>query len=211
MAIFTFTDATGDIEWKVTAATICFCLILVFVFYNLMVAIYFCLKGRVALKAITLKVQEERKLSLERKEQDVVARQEKRKRKEHRDWLKIENERKAKLIAKREEMRKNGCPEEDINAKLPMEPVPKTGFQFGAVMGKRLIDYGIMSSSTDSNAEDETVILTKNNMSEGGKTLEMRRRESKLLPTNETQLNEEDDDERLETRLDTRLNTEEPL
>ena len=56
MAIFTFTDATGDIEWKVTAATICFCLILVFVFYNLMVAVYFCLKGRVALKAITLKV-----------------------------------------------------------------------------------------------------------------------------------------------------------
>ena len=51
-----------------------------------------------------------------------------------------------------------------------MEPVPKTGFQFGAVMGKRLIDYGIMSSSTDSAAEDDTVILTKNNKSElGGK------------------------------------------
>ena len=35
-------------------------------------------------------------------------------------------------------------------------------------MGKRLIDYGIMSSSTDYAAEDETVILTKNNKSETG-------------------------------------------
>ena len=35
-------------------------------------------------------------------------------------------------------------------------------------MGKRLIDYGIMSSSTDSAAEDETVILTKHNNNEGG-------------------------------------------
>ena len=58
----------------------------------------------------------------------MIARQEKRKRKEHRDWLKIENERKVKLIEKREEMRRQGCSEEDINAKLPMEPVPKTGF-----------------------------------------------------------------------------------
>ena len=41
-------------------------------------------------------------------------------------------------------------------------------------MGKRLIDYGIMSSSTDSAAEDETVILTKNknrNSETGGKSL----------------------------------------
>ena len=30
------------------------------------------------------------------------------------------------------------------------EPVEKTGFKFGMVMGKRLIDYGIMSSSSDS-------------------------------------------------------------
>ena len=56
MAIFTFTDATGDIEWKVSAATACFALIIVFVSYNFMVAAYFCLKGRVALKANTLKV-----------------------------------------------------------------------------------------------------------------------------------------------------------
>ena len=128
MAIFTFTDATGDIDWKLSAATACFALIIFFVFYNFMVAAYFCLKGRVALKANTLKVKEERKLSIERREQDVIARQEKRKRKEHRDWLKIENERKAKLIEKRDEMRRQGCSEEEINAKLPMEPVPKTGF-----------------------------------------------------------------------------------
>ena len=44
--------------------------------------------------------------------------------------------------------------EEEIDAKLPLEPVEKTGFKFGAVMGKRLIDYGIMSSSTDSEQED---------------------------------------------------------
>ena len=44
--------------------------------------------------------------------------------------------------------------EKDIDAKLPLEPVQKTGFQFGAVMGKRLIDYGIMSSSTDTEDED---------------------------------------------------------
>ena len=42
----------------------------------------------------------------EDKKQSAVARVEKRKRKEHRDWLKIENERKAKLIEKRDEMRK---------------------------------------------------------------------------------------------------------
>ena len=57
-------------------------------------------------------------------------------------------------------------------------------------MGKRLIDYGIMSSSTDSAAEDETVILTKHNTSERGKSL--RRRESKLLPTSEDKLNEKE-------------------
>ena len=56
VAIFNFTDATGDIDWKLTAATVCFALILLFVFYNFMVAAYFCLKGRVALKAHTLKV-----------------------------------------------------------------------------------------------------------------------------------------------------------
>ena len=93
-----------------------------------------------------------------------------------------------------------------------MEPVPKTGFNFGSVMGKRLIDYGIMSSSTDSAAEDDTVILTKNNKSElTVNSLEKRRRESTLLPTNEDQVNEENED-RLETQMDTtRLNTEEPL
>ena len=79
-------------------------------------------------------------------------------------------------------------------------------------MGKRLIDYGIMSSSTDSAAEDDTVILTKNNKSElTVNSLEKRRRESTLLPTNEDQVNEENED-RLETQMDTtRLNTEEPL
>ena len=51
-------------------------------------------------------------------------------------------------------MRELGYSEKEIDAKLPIEPVQKTGFQFGAVMGKRLIDYGIMSSSTDSEDED---------------------------------------------------------
>ena len=44
--------------------------------------------------------------------------------------------------------------EEDIMTKLPEEPVQKTGFKFGAVMGKRLVDYGIMSSSSGSEEED---------------------------------------------------------
>lgn len=118
-------------------------------------------------------------------------------------------------------MRKQGCSEEDINAKLPLEPVPKTGFSFGAVMGKRLIDYGIMSSSTDSAAEDETIILTKKSKSEAvDQSLLKRRRESKLLPTNEvsdSKYNEDnvvvqEDYDRLDTRLNnTRLDTEEPL
>ena len=44
-----------------------------------------------------------------------------------------------------------------------------------------------------------------------GRELEKRRRESTLLPTNEDQANEENED-RLETQMDTtRLNTEEPL
>ena len=37
---------------------------------------------------------------------NTVARAEKRKRKEHKEWLKIERERKDKLIAKRDELRK---------------------------------------------------------------------------------------------------------
>ena len=55
---------------------------------------------------------------------------------------------------KRDALKGLGMTNEEIDAKLPLEPVPKTGFNFGAVMGKRLIDYGIMSSSTDSDESD---------------------------------------------------------
>ena len=51
-------------------------------------------------------------------------------------------------------MKRQGYTDEEINAKLPEEPIQKSGFQFGAVMGKRLVDYGILSSSSDSQDED---------------------------------------------------------
>lgn len=55
-------------------------------------------------------------------------------------------------------MRELGYTEDEINTKLPLEPVQETGFKFGGVMGKRLVDYGIMSSSSDSEAEDDSII-----------------------------------------------------
>jgi len=58
-------------------------------------------------------------------------------------------------------MKQKGYTDEDIDAKLPLEPVQKSGFKFGAVMGKRLVDYGIMSSSSDSEAEVEIVSLSR--------------------------------------------------
>ena len=51
VAIFLFTDATGEINLKLLAANSCFFLLIFFIFYNLMVAVYFWCKGRVALKA----------------------------------------------------------------------------------------------------------------------------------------------------------------
>jgi len=45
---------------------------------------------------------------------------------------------------------------EEINAKLPDEPVQKTGFKFSGVMGGRLVDYGIMSSSSSGDEADQT-------------------------------------------------------
>lgn len=47
--------------------------------------------------------------------------------------------------------------EDEIKSKLDEEQVPATGFKFGAVMGKRLIDYGIMSSTSGSEEELELV------------------------------------------------------
>ena len=60
------------------------------------------------------------------------------------------------IETKREELRIQGYPEDEIMAKYPEEPVQQSGFKFGAVMGSRLIDYGIMSSSSDS--EDENFV-----------------------------------------------------
>ena len=59
-------------------------------------------------------------------------------------------------------MKRQGYTSDEINAKLPEEPIQKSGFQFGAVMGKRLIDYGILSSSSDSQQEDEVGEAAKN-------------------------------------------------
>ena len=62
-------------------------------------------------------------------------------------------ERLEQIEQKREDLRALGYPEEEVLAKHPVEPVQESGFRFGTVMGKRLIDYGIMSSSTDSEEE----------------------------------------------------------
>ena len=59
------------------------------------------------------------------------------------------------MTEKRDELKRQGYTSEEIDAKLAEEPIQKSGFQFGAVMGKRLVDYGIMSSSSDSQEEVE--------------------------------------------------------
>ena len=78
--------------------------------------------------------------------------------------------------------------EEDIDAKLPEEPLPQQGFKFGAIMGSRLIDYGIMSSSSD---EDQPL----NGNQETEMTKIEQRRTSTALPTHDNggSFYEEDD------------------
>ena len=70
--------------------------------------------------------------------------------------------------------------EEEINAKLSDEPVQKTGFKFSGVMGGRLVDYGIMSSSSSGDEADHTKVKEGEVLSR-----EEIRRESKLLQSSD--------------------------
>lgn len=79
--------------------------------------------------------------------------------------------------------------EEDILAKLPEEPVPTTGFKFGGVMGKRLIDYGIMSSTSGSE-EIEFMTMSSGQRKSAGEIkarnkIDDLRRQSRPLQTHE--------------------------
>lgn len=56
----------------------------------------------------------------------------------------------------------------------------KSGFKFGAVMGKRLVDYGLMSSSTDSEGEHDNEAADKRIEQEN---MNSQRRDSKLVPS----------------------------
>ena len=69
-------------------------------------------------------------------------------------------------------MREMGYKEDEIDAKLPLEPVEQSGFKFGAVMGKRLVDYGIMSSSSDSD-EDEILLAQPSPANQPSREIEL--------------------------------------
>lgn len=84
-------------------------------------------------------------------------RKEKSLRKKEAEKAKLELDRREQLRLKREELRALGLTTEEINNKLSDEPVQKTGFKFGGVMGSRLVDYGIMSSTSGSEDEADQV------------------------------------------------------
>ena len=187
MAIFTFTDASDDVDLKMSMTYVCLALLCLFFILNIIMSIYFICQGRENLRAKDLEAKQYRHKKLEKTFNEKAKRKEKHKRKKQRELDKAENDRKAELETKREKMKELGYTDDEINTKLPLEPVQETGFKFGGVMGKRLVDYGIMSSSSDSEAEDtSTITLTKqgSRQSPGMEMVNIKhiRKESKAVP-----------------------------
>lgn len=161
ICIFTFTDATGNVDIKIVFAHICLVLLCLFILSNFLMSVYFAIRGRDYLRMKDKARKQFRKDEIVRRQNEADHRRNKRIRKKEDEVKQKEQERLDQLMKKREELRKLGIPEEEILAKLPEEPLPTTGFKFGGVMGKRLIDYGIMSSTSGSEEEIELTSKVK--------------------------------------------------
>ena len=123
IAMFSFTDATDDVPLKLVVAWVAIAFLVLFFAVNILMSLYFACRGRDKLRASDLKHKERRRNEIVRRENEKLRTKEKRKRKKEAELSRLEQTRLEQLEAKRDQLRKMGYSEAEIDAKLPLEPV----------------------------------------------------------------------------------------